>query len=100
MTKIILQAGQLIDVINYNENQYFSLVVSEDLPMPTAIYKEDTSIGVNVQRFIVDSTIIANINTSESLTDNNGNFYERVESAAILTENNFNPLIESDEAKN
>jgi hypothetical protein len=40
------------------------------------------------------------INTSESLTDNDGNFYERVESAAILTENNFNPLIESDETKN
>jgi hypothetical protein len=68
--------------------------------MPTAIYKEDTSIGVNVQRFIVDSVIIANINTSETLTDNNGNFYEKVESAAILTENNFNPLKETDEAEN
>lgn len=100
MTKIILQAGQLIDVINYNENQYFSIVANEFVPMPTTIYKEDTSIGVNVQRFIVDSTIIANINTSESLTDNNGNFYEKVESAAILTENNFNPLKESDEAEN
>jgi len=99
MTKIILQAGQLIDVINYNENQYFSIVASEFVPMPTTIYKEDISIGVNVQRFIVDSTIIANINTSESLTDNNGNFYERVESAAILTENNFNPLKETDEAE-
>lgn len=100
MTKIILQAGQLIDVINYNENQYFSIVANEFVPMPTTIYKEDTSIGVNVQRFIVDSTIIANINTSESLTDNNGNFYEKVESAAILTENNFNPLKETDEAEN
>lgn len=100
MTKIILQAGQLIDVINYNENQYFSIVANEFVPMPTTIYKEDTSIGVNVQRFIVDSTIIANINTSESLTDNNGNFYEKVESAAILTENNFNPLKETDETKN
>jgi len=100
MTKIILQAGQLIDVINYNENQYFSIVANEFVPMPTTIYKEDTSIGVNVQRFIVDSTIIANINTSESLTDNNGNFYEKVESAAILTENNFNPLKESNEAEN
>jgi hypothetical protein len=68
--------------------------------MPTAIYKEDTSIGVNVQRFLVISVIIANINTSESLTDNNGNFYERVESAVIFTENNFNPLIEKDEAEN
>jgi len=100
MTKIILQAGQLIDVINYNENQYFSIVANEFVPMPTTIYKEDTSIGVNVQRFIVDSIIIANINTSESLTDNNGNFYEKVESAAILTENNFNPLKETDEAEN
>jgi hypothetical protein len=53
---------------------------------------------VNVKRFIVDSVIIANINTSENLTDNNGNVYERVESAAILTENNFNPLKETDEA--
>ena len=95
MTKIILQAGQLIDVINYNENQYFSLVVSEDLPMANAIYKEDTSIEVYVQRFIVDSVIIASINTSEVLTDNNGNFYEKVESATILTENNFNPIIEN-----
>ena len=95
MTKIILQAGQLIDVINYNENQYFSLVVSEDLPMANAIYKEDTSIEVYVQRFIVDSVIIAAINTSEVLTDNNGNFYEKVESATILTENNFNPIIEN-----
>jgi len=95
MTKIILQAGQLIDVINYNENQYFCLVVSEDLPMANAIYKEDTSIEVYVQRFIVDSVIIASINTSEVLTDNNGNFYEKVESATILTENNFNPIIEN-----
>jgi hypothetical protein len=55
---------------------------------------------VNVQRFIVDSVIIAVINTSESLTDNNGNFYEKVESAAILTENNLNPLKETDEAEN
>ena len=100
MTKIILQAGQLIDVINYNENQYFSIVANEFVPMPITIYKEDTSIGVNVQRFIVDSVIIANINTSESLTDNNGNVYEKVESAAILTENNFNPLKETDEAEN
>jgi hypothetical protein len=100
MTKLILQAGQLIDVINYNENQYFSIVASEFVPMPTAIYKEDTSIGVNVQRFIVDSVIIAVINTSENLTDNNGNVYERVESAAILTENNFKPLKETDEAEN
>ena len=95
MNKLILEAGQLIDVINYNENQYFSLVVSEDLPMATAIYKEDTSIEVYVQRFIVDSVIIASINTSEVLTDNNGNFYEKVESATILTENNFNPIIEN-----
>jgi hypothetical protein len=98
MTKLILQAGQLIDVINYNENQYFSIVANEFVPMPTTIYKEDTSIGVNVQRFIVDSVIIAVINTSETLTDNNGNFYEKVESAAILTENNLNPLKETDEA--
>ena len=95
MTKLILEAGQLIDVINYNENQYFSVVVSEDLPLATAIYKEDTSIEVYVQRFIVDSVIIVSINTAESLTDNNGNFYEKVESATILTENNFNPIIEN-----
>lgn len=95
MTKLILEAGQLIDVINYNENQYFTLVVSEDLPLATAIYKEDTSIEVYVQRFIVDSVIIVSINTAESLTDNNGNFYEKVESATILTENKFNPIIEN-----
>ena len=95
MTKLILEAGQLIDVVNYNENQYFSVVVSEDLPLATAIYKEDTSIEVYVQRFIVDSVIIVSINTAESLTDNNGNFYEKVESATILTENNFNPIIEN-----
>ena len=95
MNKLILEAGQLIDVINYNENQYFSVVVSEDLPLATAIYKEDTSIEVYVQRFIVDSVIIVSINTAESLTDNNGNFYEKVESATILTENNFNPIIEN-----
>ena len=95
MTKLILEAGQLIDVVNYNENQYFTLVVSEDLPLATAIYKEDTSIEVYVQRFIVDSVIIVSINTAESLTDNNGNFYEKVESATILTENNFNPIIEN-----
>lgn len=95
MTKLILEAGQLIDVINYNENQYFTLVVSEDLPLATAIYKEDTSIEVYVQRFIVDSVIIVSINSTESLTDNNGNFYEKVESATILTENNFNPIIEN-----
>jgi len=95
MNKLILEAGQLIDVINYNENQYFSVVVSEDLPLATAIYKEDTSIEVYVQRFIVDSVIIVSINTAESLTDNNGNFYEKVDSATILTENNFNPIIEN-----
>ena len=95
MNKLILEAGQLIDVINYNENQYFTLVVSEDLPLATAIYKEDTSIEVYVQRFIVDSVIIVSINSAESLTDNNGNFYEKVESATILTENNFNPIIEN-----
>lgn len=95
MTKLILQAGQLIDVINYNENQYFSVVVSEDLPLATAIYKEDTSIEVYVQRFIVDSVIIVSINTAESLSDNNGNVYEKVDSATILTENNFNPIIEN-----
>jgi hypothetical protein len=95
MTKLILQAGQLIDVINYNENQYFSVVVSEDLPLATAIYKEDTSIEVYVQRFIVDSVIIVSINSAESLTDNNGNFYEKVESATILTENNFNAIKEN-----
>ena len=95
MNKLILEAGQLIDVVNYNENQYFSVVVSEDLPLATAIYKEDTSIEVYVQRFIVDSVIIVSINTAESLTDNNGNFYEKVESATILTENNFNPIIEN-----
>ena len=95
MTKLILEAGQLIDVINYNDNQYFSVVVSEDLPLATAIYKEDTSIEVYVQRFIVDSVIIVSINSAESLTDNNGNFYEKVDSATILTENNFNPIIEN-----
>ena len=95
MTKLILQAGQLIDVINYNENQYFSVVVSEDLPLATAIYKEDTSIEVYVQRFIVDSVIIVSINSAEPLTDNNGNVYEKVDSATILTENNFNPIIEN-----
>ena len=95
MNKLILEAGQLIDVVNYNENQYFTLVVSEDLPLATAIYKEDTSIEVYVQRFIVDSVIIVSINSAESLTDNNGNFYEKVESATILTENNFNPIKEN-----
>ena len=95
MNKLILEAGQLIDVINYNDNQYFSVVVSEDLPLATAIYKEDTSIEVYVQRFIVDSVIIVSINSAESLTDNNGNFYEKVDSATILTENNFNPIIEN-----
>ena len=95
MNKLILEAGQLIDVINYNENQYFTLVVSEDLPLATAIYKEDTSIEVYVQRFIVDSVIIVSINSAESLTDNNGNFYEKVVNATILTENNFNPIIEN-----
>ena len=95
MNKLILQAGQLIDVVNYNDNQYFTLVVSEDLPLATAIYKEDTSIEVYVQRFIVDSVIIVSINSAESLTDNNGNFYEKVESATILTENNFNAIKEN-----
>lgn len=95
MNKLILEAGQLIDVINYNQNQYFTLVVSEDLPLANAIYKEDTSIEVYVQRFIVDSVIIVSINSSEVLTDNNGNFYEKVESATILTENNFNAIKEN-----
>jgi hypothetical protein len=95
MTKLILEAGQLIDVVNYNENQYFSVVVSEDLPLATAIYKEDTSIEVYVQRFIVDSVIIVSINSAESLTDNNGNVYEKVDSATILTENNFNAIKEN-----
>jgi hypothetical protein len=93
MTKLILQAGQTLDVVHFGNAQFFC-VVDGQTPLATTIYHDnDILTNVTIQRLIVDSTMIVSIETDTALTDENGNFYECVKFASILTENNFKPFL-------
>lgn len=93
MTKLILQAGEMIDVVTYIGTQYVC-VVDAQTTLSTTIYNDnDLLTNVTIERFTLDSTMIVSIETDESLTDENGNFYECVKFANILTENNFKLFI-------
>lgn len=93
MTKIILQAGEIIDVITIEGVQYFCVIEDETFEMAKIIYKGDEIIvGYDIERYTVDSTIIAVINQENVLTDECSNFYECVTSATILTENGFTSI--------
>lgn len=93
MTKIILQAGEIIDVVTIEGVQYFCVIEDENFEMAKIIYKGDEIIvGYDIERYTVDSTIIAVINQENVLTDESSNFYECVISATILTENGFTSI--------
>ena len=92
MTKLILQAGEIIDVVTYIGAQYVCVVDAQTLAS-TIYHNNDLLSNVTIERLTVDSTMIVSIETDESLTDENGNFYECVKFANILTENNLKPFI-------
>lgn len=93
MTKLILQAGQTLDVVHYGDAQFFC-VVDGQTPLATMIYLGDELLlNYTIQRLTVDSTIIVQVENDLALTDENGNFYECVKFATILTENNFKPFM-------
>jgi hypothetical protein len=90
MTKITLEAGQIIDVVTIGYNQYFTLIENQNFGIAKIIYNGDAIVEkFEINRYIVDSTIIAVINQADVLTDENINFYECVILATILTENGF-----------
>jgi hypothetical protein len=93
MTKIILQAGELIDVVTLDGIQYFSVIGNPNFEMAKIIYKGDDILkSFDIKRYLVDSTIIAVINQVDVLTDEFSNFYECVTSATILSENGFTAI--------
>ena len=93
MTKIILTAGEIIDVVTINGIQYFSLIENPTFEMAKIIYKGDDVIeNFEIKRYSVDSTIIAVVNQIDVLTDEFSNFYECITSATILTENGFTAI--------
>lgn len=93
MTKLILQAGEMIDVVTYIGAQYVCVVDGQTTLSTTIYHENDLLTNVTIERLTVDSTMIVSIETDESLTDENGNFYECVKFANILTENSFKPFI-------
>ena len=93
MTKIILQAGELIDVVTIDGIQYFCVIENENFELAKIIYKGDDILeSFDIKRYLVDSTIIAVINQIDVLTDESSNFYECITSATILTENGFTAI--------
>jgi hypothetical protein len=93
MTKIILQAGELIDVVTLDGIQYFAVIGNPNFEMAKIIYKGDDLVEkFEIKRYNVDSTIIAVINQVDVLTDEFSNFYECVTSATILSENGFTAI--------
>ena len=93
MTKIILTAGEIIDVVTLDGIQYFTTIPNPNFEMAKIIYKGDDVIeNFDLKRYSVDSTIIAVINQVDVLTDEFSNFYECVTSATILTENGFTAI--------
>jgi hypothetical protein len=93
MTKIILQAGEIIDVVTLDGIQYFAVIENPNFEMAKIIYKGDDVIeNFEIKRYSVDSTIIAVVNQIDVLTDEFSNFYECVTSATILTENGFTAI--------
>jgi hypothetical protein len=93
MTKIILESGQIIDVVTIGYNQYFTLIDNQDFEIAKIIYNGDNVVeNFEINRYVVDSTIIAVINQVDVLTDENANFYECITLATIFTENGFTCL--------
>ena len=93
MTKIILQAGQIIDIVTLNGVQYFCVIESQDFPMAKIIYNGDDVLeSFDIKRYTVDSVMIVVINQQNVLTDESSNFYECVTTATILTENGFTAI--------
>jgi hypothetical protein len=93
MTKIILTAGEIIDVVTIDGIQYFTTIPNPNFEMAKIIYKGDDVVeNLEIKRYTVDSTIIAVINQVDVLTDEFSNFYECVTSATILSENGFTAI--------
>jgi hypothetical protein len=93
MTKIILTAGEIIDVVTIDGIQYFTTIGNPNFEIAKIIYKGDDVVeNLEIKRYNVDSTIIAVINQVDVLTDEFSNFYECVTSATILTENGFTAI--------
>ena len=93
MTKIILQAGEIIDIVTVSGVQYFALIANPNFEMAKIIYKGDDVLeNFDIKRYTVDSVIIAVINQENVLTDEYSNFYECVNTATILTENGFTAI--------
>jgi hypothetical protein len=93
MTKIILQAGEIIDVVTIEGVQYFTTIGNPNFEIAKIIYKGDDVLeNFDIKRYTVDSVIIAVINQVDVLTDEFSNFYECVTLATILTENGFTAI--------
>jgi hypothetical protein len=93
MTKLILQAGQIVDVVTFLGIQFVCVVDGQTTLATTIYHDNDLITNLEIERLTVSSTIILQVETSEALTDENGNFYECVRFATILTENGFKPFI-------
>jgi hypothetical protein len=93
MTKLILQAGQIVDVVTFLGIQFVCVVDGQTTLATTIYHDNDLITNLEIERLTVSSTMIVSIETSEALTDENGNFYECVKYATILTENGFKPFI-------
>ncbi len=93
MTKIILQSGEIIDIVTVDGIQYFTQIENPNFEIAKIIYNENEVVeNFDIKRYTVDSTIIAVINQQNVLTDESSNFYECITSATILTENGFTAI--------
>jgi hypothetical protein len=93
MTKLILQGGQIVDVVTFLGIQFICVVDGQTALASTIYHDNDLITNLEIERLIVDSTMIVQIESDLALTDENGNFYECVKFATILTENGFKPFI-------
>jgi len=92
MTKLILQAGQTLDVVTQEYTQWFCVVDGQTTLASTIYLGDELLQNFTIERLEVDSTMIVSIETDAALTDENGNFYECVKFATILTEHSFKPF--------
>lgn len=87
MTKQVFQAGQFIDVVTFNGVQYVCAIALENDVQGTTIMQGDETLeSATIERYLVESVIVAFINNDEFLTDENSNVFEQVVSATIVTE--------------
>lgn len=86
MSKTQFQPGAVFDVLTLNGLTYACQRESLEDSFGTQFYQGENEVNPELERYSIDGYMVLDVDQSETITDENSNFYELVKSNVIVSD--------------